>query len=55
MLQINSIASFFQYVEDRDNVTWFPIQTLHVCAATKCTVQVRVLFAHLQLFAPWTF
>ena len=30
-------------MEDKDNVTWFPIQTLHVCAAAKCVVQVTTV------------
>ncbi len=30
-----------QYVADRNTVTWFPVQSLHVCAAVKCVNEVR--------------
>ena len=30
-----------QYVNDKSAKTWFPIQTLHVCAAVKCIVQLN--------------
>lgn len=40
-LTVYSSGMQMQYVADPNTVTWFPIQTLHVCAAVKCVIVVN--------------
>ena len=38
-LSIFSSGMIMQFVGDRNSVTWWPISSLHVCAAVKCVVE----------------
>ena len=40
-LTVYSSGMQLQYVADSNQVTWFPIQTLHVCAAVKCVTLIN--------------
>ncbi|CAD5112919.1 DgyrCDS2126 [Dimorphilus gyrociliatus] len=40
-LTVFSSGLLMQFVEDKSNITWFPIPTLHVCAAVKAVIVVN--------------
>lgn len=40
-LTVFSSGVLMKYLDERNTVAWFPIQTLHVCAAVKCVVDIN--------------